>query len=488
MIRWNSSRSGRRISRHLRPTTESLEGRLALSTAFITVTSASDTPSSDVPAQVATPGGFTGSADVISLRQAIQLADAVPSGTSVQIDFNIPAGGASPTLEPTSPLPTITRPVTIDGLSQSQNMGQEGAEPVLLDGVSAPDADGLVFSSGASGSVVEGLGVTNFGGVGLHFEGASNVQVVNDAVGFSYNVQSDTIHIAPNRYGVEFDGGSGETINNDVLSGNTIDGLRLIGTSNSTVENTSIGSIDAAGFGYDSSGWSVGNGGVDHYGSGLYIDNGSYNTVTNDIIANNGTYGILISGPSSLGNQVTNSKIGTDPTGYLAQPNMTGLEINGGASYNVASNNVISGNSWDGVEISGSGTIEDELIGNAIGMSADLTTWVANWNGIQIDNNAAYAFVYNNTISGNSSDGVFLAQTQYDDLEENQVGLGIYGTPAGNGNYGIILVDGSVDNTIYNNNIQYNGWEGLITVNAWWDNSFYYNNVVNNGGSNLHLG
>ena len=52
----------------------------------------------------------------------------------------------------------------------------------------------------------------------------------------------------------------------------------------------------------------------------------------------------------------------------------------------------------------------------------------------------------------------------------------------------MILVGGSVDNTVYGNNIQDNGSDGLVTVDAWWDNSFYYNTVINNGGGNISLG
>lgn len=461
--------SRRRAARRLRPSADALEGRLVLSTMSIAVTNADNSGAG-------------------SLRAAIVQADGVPAGTAVEIDFNVPTGGASAYLVPFSQLPAITRPLTINGASQPVNFGDASDENVLLDGSGVPGADGLVFTSGASGSVVEGLSVTGFGGVGLHFEGASNVQVVHDTVGFFIYPDGASLYIAPNDYGVEFDGGSGETIANDAISGNTIDGLRLIGTSGSLVANDSIGyDADSPG-GYDSGGSSIGNGGVDHYGSGVYVDNGADNTVTNCVISNNGTYGIQFAGPGSQGNQLNDSKIGTDASGYFVQPNGTGLSILGGASGNTASSDEISGNSWDGVSITDPGTVDNELYNDVIGLSGDMTTKVPNWNGVQIIGGSGDNVVYQSTISGNQSDGIFLEQTQYNDIQDDQIGLGLYGTPVGNGAYGIILVDGTSGNTVYDDNIEFNSGGGLATFGAWWDNGYYDNTIVNNGGWDIFPG
>jgi titin len=466
--------SRRKAARRLRPAVDALEARTVLSTSTVTlvVTDPLDNPNS---------------VDPHSLRGAIQQADAEPYGTDVVIDFDIYGGGLA-IIDPVAPLPTITHTVTIDGTSQP---GAGGTAEVILDGgaLSTP-SDGLDFTDGASGSVVEGLGVTRFGSAGLRFTAASNIQLVDDVVGLWAFGSTGTEYIEPNLYGVEFDGGAHETINDDVFSGNTNDGLRLIGTAFSLVESSKFGT-DPSGSTYriDSAGNPLGNGAADQYGTGLYLDNAYDNTVTGNVISNNGTYGLQIRGPQAYGNSITANEIGTDATGYVADPNMTGLIIAGGASDNIISGgNVISGNSWDGVDIDGQGTDENELIGNFIGTGTGGNLRVANWNGIQIVNNSAYSFVYDNTISGNDSDGVYLAQTQYNDIQQNQIGLGIYGTPDGNGIYGVILVEGASYNTVYGNNIQYNGGAGLVTSGAGWGNGFYYNTVVNNGDGNFIWG
>jgi hypothetical protein len=91
-----SSSRPRRYARPplFRPRLESLEGRWLPST-FVVIN--------------------TAAAGAGSLRQAILDANATP-GTN-EIDFNIGGGGAQ-TIHPTGVLPSVTRPVVIDGASQ----------------------------------------------------------------------------------------------------------------------------------------------------------------------------------------------------------------------------------------------------------------------------------------------------------------------------------------------------------------------------------
>ncbi|HEY2156906.1 MAG TPA: right-handed parallel beta-helix repeat-containing protein [Isosphaeraceae bacterium] len=468
----NHDDAGRRKSaRRARPTVDALEGRTVLSTVTLTVTS----PSDNFP-----------NVDPNSLRGVIQQADAVPAGTNVVIDFDVNGGGYAGTLL-SVPLPAITRPVTIDGTSQPLYKGgpAAGGANYVIDGSAISAGDGLDFTAGASGSVVEGLFVVGFrAGAGLHFSNASNIQLLGDNVGFQQNAAA--LWVEPNRVGVEFDGGSNETIRNDTIAGNSLDGLQLLGTSNSLVASSMIGIDPYGAYPTDSYGNALGNGGRNHYGTGLNINNGSGNTVTNNVISNNGTYGLLLAGPAASGNRITANEIGTNVTGAVPRPNSTGIRIAAGANNNVVSGgNVIGGNSWDGVEVDGQGTVQNELIGNWIGTSPNTQVGIPNWNGIQLIGGSAYTFVINNTISGNSGDGVFLEQTQYDVVEQNQIGPGLYGSPLGNGFYGIILVDGASYNTIYANNIQYNRSAGLATFGTGWGNGYYYNTVVNNGGGDI---
>lgn len=481
----------RKSARRSRPMLDALEVRQVLSTVTLTVTNDVDLPSRT-----------TANASIYdhSLRGIIQQANAQPAGTSVLIDFNVDGGGFAEIM-PVSPLPAIAHPVTIDGTSEPLLLHgtATGTAPfVQIDGTALKQqgisSDGLDFASGASGSTVKGLIVTEFNGVGLRFSGASNVTLTNDQVGLKST--KAVLSAQGNTVGVEFDGGSGETVNGVVVSGNTLDGIRLIGTSGSTVENSEIGTDPTGTYGSDPFGFSFGNGGQAHYGTGLLIVGGAqHNTVTNNVISGNGTYGVFLANANTDYNTLTSNKIGTDINGNYAIPNLTtGVEIGDGASYNLvgsfggyyAGGNVISGNGWDGVSIDGSGTIENEVVANRVGTDASGGHALGNWNGIQLNNGSAYSLVYQNLISGNASDGVFLGGgTYYDDVQNNTIGTNILGDALGNGAHGIILVQGAWGNTIYANSSMYNGGYGLVTFGAGGGNTFSYNNVISNYGGNI---
>jgi parallel beta-helix repeat protein len=509
----------RRALRRRRPTLDALEGRQLLTgsggsapaptsgpasgaaapptTVVLTVTNDVDIPNPSNAAQWAIYNG--------SLRGAIVQADDLPTADTVVIDFDSDGGGFD-TFQPVAPLPQITRPVTIDGTTQPLYKGSTttGTAPfVQIDGGLLPSngyygANGLTFTSGASGSVVKGIEVTGFGYIGIEFQGASNIQLVNDTVGLQvtagFGYQKDVV--MPNYYGVEFDGGSGNVVNDLTIAGNTVDGLRLNGSSNNTVENSFIGTDSTGMMHTDFAQVSLGNGGRYSYGTGLYIFNGAQsNTVNNNVISNNGTYGVLLSG-GAMYNTLTNNKIGTDVSGSYALPNQTGVMIQNGASFNnigisgptfSSGGNLISGNSWDGLWITGSGTEGNWAAGDRIGTDEYGNYAIPNWNGVQLTGGAYYNVLYGDMISGNASDGVFISDsnTAYNVLEYDQIGVNVLGNALGNGQNGVILVNGTSNNQVYGCTIEFSGAVGLCTYGAGGGNSFTYNNVVNNYGGNL---
>ncbi len=130
---------GRGVRRIFRPHWDLFEDRVLLST-FL-VTTAADSSEG-------------------SLRQAILDADADTSTSSTDtIEFAI-AGAGVQDIQPTTNLPAITRPVTIDGTSQP---GYAGAPLIDLDGThTGAGTDGLVLAAGSDGSTIRGLVINNF--------------------------------------------------------------------------------------------------------------------------------------------------------------------------------------------------------------------------------------------------------------------------------------------------------------------------------------
>src|SRR5262249_43145871 len=111
---------------------------------------------------------YTADSGAGSLRQAILDANANPGADLIA--FNIGGGGVQ-TIAPTSPLPGITDPVTIDGTTQA---GFAGSPIIELNGAGAgASSHGLIISAG--NSTVRGLVINRFSvnGIVLHTNGGN---------------------------------------------------------------------------------------------------------------------------------------------------------------------------------------------------------------------------------------------------------------------------------------------------------------------------
>ena len=140
--------------RAIRPTLETIESRLLLTTYFV---------------------GNVGNSGEGTLRQAILDSNANTTQVNV-IDFAITLG--SPSIAPTTPLPTITQSVVIDGTSQS---GYVGTPIVELVG-SANVPIGLNFTAG--GSTIKGLVLNRFSDAAIVLGGsAGGSTVAGDYIG-----------------------------------------------------------------------------------------------------------------------------------------------------------------------------------------------------------------------------------------------------------------------------------------------------------------
>ena len=113
---------------------------------------------------------------------------------------------------------------------------------------------------------------------------------------------------------------------------------------------------------------------------------------TGDLISGNSSFGVEITGSGTSGNLVAGDYIGTNGAGTIALGNnSTGLLITGGASSNTiggiagSTGNLISGNSGDGMDITGSGTADNVVAGNLVGLNQSGTQAIGNaGDGIEV--------------------------------------------------------------------------------------------------------
>ena len=354
-----------------------------------------------------------------SLRAAIGEAD---SQTTPQIiTFDIPAAGVQ-LIQAQTPLPAITRPVLIDGTSQP---GYKGTPLIQLDGFDTGGVPALDIVDGASGSVIKGLDITDWN-TGIEIDNVTGVQIVGNWIG----IYAGGFVALGNDYGVLLVG-SGNTIGGptaasaNVISGNYYDGVVIAdGASDNFVDGNDIGTDGTGG---------TDNVSVPNIHDGVEITQGASDNTIGDpgtgafnVISGNGNAGVEIDGAGTTGNLLEWNYIGTDNIGGtdgLSLPNYDGVEIDQGASGNtiggtsVALPNVISGNTNDGVEISGSGTTGNVVPGND-DIGTDITGGtdglsVPNLNdGIEIDRGASGNTIGgtsagpSNVVSGNTNDGV----------------------------------------------------------------------------------
>ncbi len=338
---WSSAarRKGQRPQR-LPLHVELLEDRITPAT--ITVTGTGDTIAADAS---------------VTLREAIQSinqgsnvnADVVAVGaygTADTINFNIPGLGVKTINVTTTPLPTIVKPLTINGYTQgvaSVNTLANSDNAVLLielNGTSAgAAADGLTLGAGSDGSTIKGLVVNRFAGDGI-------------------GVQSDANSIVGNFIGVDPTGTM--RMPNGTFP-NAGDGIRVENASNNMIGTTALGDRNV-----------VSGNALD----GIHIVGDLTAPATRNIIVNN-FVGVAADGKSSVGNRTE-----PGPAPRTAEGNnLFGIEISGGNLNTVGgttagSRNVV-GLNGAGIEVDDGGQ-SNIIQGNYSGVGADGITPAGN--------------------------------------------------------------------------------------------------------------
>jgi len=407
-------RSRQSLSFFFHPTIEALEQRQLL--AIFAVINAEDSG----------PG---------SLRQAILDANATPEMNS--IEFNISPGGHQ-TIRTFSRLPTITRPVVIDGTSQP---GYTSAPLIELTG----DAGGLSITAG--NSTVRGMIINNVSrGIDLEVNGG-NV-IVGNYLGTDF-----TGRLALGDFeGVTIIGSANNRIGGttagerNLISGNTDYGIRIQNANNNIVEGNLIGT--------DITGTSA----IPNQFQAVLISGGSNNVIggpnqgARNIISGNFRNAIDITGNN---NRVEGNFIGTDISGQSVLANAWGVTFSGTGNIiggpDPGSKNLISGNLY--AAISSTSSQSTLIQGNWIGVDSSGSVALRNGNGIDLNgsNNTIGGTTPNarNLISGNSNYGIVVSGGTGELIQGNFIGSDITGSvPLGNTSAGIVIASPTTNITI----------------------------------------
>ena len=236
-----------------------------------------------------------------SLRAAMVYANATPGVQT--ITFAIPGEGPA-VISPVEALPPITESVIIDGFPQVAE--HDGVPVVEVRGQAAWTG----FDLEANAITIRGLAITQFGQGVFAFQGFTGHTLEQNYIGTNRANEDQG-----NNFGVVWRA-SNSAIRNNVISGNTADGLSLIiGASNNLVSGNRIGVS-----GDDVAALPNGNNGVTLY------DAANNNTFEGNLISGNGGVGVDIQFGGLVpvaGTRFRNNTIGLDANG-AAMANLGG--------------------------------------------------------------------------------------------------------------------------------------------------------------------
>jgi CSLREA domain-containing protein len=308
-----------------------------------------------------------------SLREAIIAANALPGLDSIH--FNIPGPGPH-TIQPTSPLPTITGPVVLDATTEPE-FG--GAPVVQITGYST-NAAAIVLAT--DNSTVRGFVINRFSR-GIYLQASAGTIIEGNFIGTNV---SGTAVASSNSFGVYIEGGGKNTVggilsgSRNLISGNGA-GVAIFDSSGNTIVGNFIGT------------------GVT---GNQKIVSGNPNSAGN-------SHGIVMDGAS--GNFIGGSVPGS---GNVISANLIGIVTNN-SNFNTFEGNLIGvgangttplGNSWGATQIAGS----DNRIGNTTPGAGNTIAY----NGGDIVPGLGGVHLYggiNNAIRGNS---IFSNKAPYD--------------------------------------------------------------------------
>jgi methionine-rich copper-binding protein CopC len=412
-----------------------------------------------------------------SLREAVNNANLTFGADLIQFD---PAGAPYSIPLLSMLLLSDGAGVTIDGWSAG-GVGYSGPPLVEINGTGIVGTSAILMNS--SNNVVHGMvfnrmainvtairitgpTVTNnwvYGNyIGTDTTGTAQLQNQQDGIIISAGATNNLI-------GTNSDGVN-DTAERNIISGNRFQGIHIQAASNNRVSGNYIGTNVTGTV-------AICNGctGLLNGGDGILLDFAATNNIigTNGDGINDAVEGNIISGTvmsnnavfirdsGTNNNRISGNLIGTNAAGTGALPNGGGISIAYGASNNIIGTNgdnvsdalernIISGNTFHGIQILESGTNGNHIAGNYIGTSITGNAILGNGaRGIEINtgpqpggptgnfigenaDSSAGEINEGNLISGNSGDGVSIFGTGTDAniLRGNFIGTNAAGTAA----------------------------------------------------------
>lgn len=312
-----------------------------------------------------------------------------------------------------------------------------------IDGANQIELSGMTIMVAQNNTKIRGLRISTMFGVQL--EGNNNIvgdfpyynEFVNSQIGLTiggdnnkvfnncFGITQDGILI-PNQFGMIVSGSNNEigtvfSANGNVVCGNSVVGIEIAAGSGNKVQHNYIGTT------FDGR-TDAGN------GQGILIGGSDNNIIGGDnwddgnVISGNSIYGIFISGAPpdsySADNLIKNNNIGLNPDKTAAVPNARGITITNATMGAQIVDNVISGNTNEGIYIFG---YDDEtytnghiIHGNSIGTDGGQNNFPNDGDGILIAGNVGIVKIgqdengnyTGNTIVGNGSVGVEIVPLQ----------------------------------------------------------------------------
>lgn len=365
-----------------------------------------------------------------SLREAMLNANATPGKDT--ITFNIPGPGVK-TINVLAPLPDITDTVVIDGTTQP---GYAGTPLIEINGAMSTSSDGLVIKAG--GTTVRGLSIGSFGNNAISLNGCDNNVIQGNYLG----VAADGTTARGAARGIQLTnssnnliGGTSAAVRN-VISGNSFNQIDIVASNANVIQGNFLGT-NAAGTARLLGGGSIATfGGITIFNS-TSIDNliGGSAPGAGNLISGHAGPAISTSAPGTV---IQGNLIGTDVNGVNKIPNQSGISASGSniliGGATAGAKNVISGNSQEGITISGTGS---RVQGNYIGTDITGNLALGNSNNGVVAGNGVVIGGTNpgerNIIAGNSFSNISLSVFGFASpvtVQGNYIGTDVTGTHA----------------------------------------------------------